>query len=92
MRIAWSQLALTDLDRLQTFLAEVDLDASERLADVLFKAPEVLIDFPRRGPRLSQFDPREVRELRVQRYLFHYEIRSDQLFVLRIFHVRENRP
>jgi plasmid stabilization system protein ParE len=91
MRLVWSLLASGDLDRLQTFLAFVDLEASERLADFLGKAPAALLDFPRRGPRLFAFDPREVRELRVQRYVLRYEVRDDQIVLLRIFQLREDR-
>ena len=91
MRIVWSRLAVSDLDRLQTFLAEIDLDASERLADLLVNAPTALRDFPRRGPRLFEFDPREVREFRVRRYLYRYEVRETEIVLLRIFHLREDR-
>ncbi|WP_338501227.1 type II toxin-antitoxin system RelE/ParE family toxin [Sphingomonas kaistensis] len=91
MRIIWSVVAFADLERLQTFLAEVDLEASEKIADLLANSPTALLDFPRRGPRLFEFDPREVREFRVERYVFRYEVRDNQIILLRIFHMREDR-
>lgn len=91
MRITWSVLAFADLERLQTFLAEVNLEASEKIADLLANSPTALLDFPRRGPRLFEFDPREVREFRVERYVFRYEVRDNQIILLRIFHMREDR-
>lgn len=91
MKIRWSALAVADLYRLQTFLAEVDLDASERVADLLASAPTALLDFPRRGPRIFEFDPRDVREFRIERYVFRYEVRDDDIVMLRIFHLREDR-
>jgi plasmid stabilization system protein ParE len=91
MRIFWSLAAQTDLDRIHSFLARHDSDAAATVLDALIEAPEALLDFPRRGSRLSEFDPREVREFRVRSYLVRYELGPRGLFVLRLFHVREDR-
>jgi len=91
MRIVWSSAAWTDLDRFHAFLAEHDIDAADQIFDRLANAPEALTSFPRRGPRLSEFEAREVRELRVGRYLLRYELREAEIVVLRFFHVREDR-
>jgi len=91
MRIVWSSVAWTDVDRLHAFLAEHDLDAADAVFDRLANAPEALLEFPRRGPRLSEFDPREVRESRVASYLLRYELVGTDIFVLRFFHAREDR-
>jgi plasmid stabilization system protein ParE len=91
MKIIWSSAAWADVDRLHAFLAEHDLDAADAVFDRLANAPSALLDFPRRGPRLSEFDPREVREYRVGRYLLRYELAGSDVIVLRFFHAREDR-
>jgi plasmid stabilization system protein ParE len=91
MKIAWTSAAWADVDRLHAFLVAQDLDSADALLDRLAGAPEKLLDFPRRGPRLSRYDPREVRELRVSRYVLRYEVIGAQIVVLRYFHARENR-
>ena len=91
MRIVWSAAAWTDVDRLHAFLAEHDLDAADAVLDKLANSPANLLDFPRRGPRLSQFDPREVREYRAGDYLLRYELAGGNIVVLRFFHGREDR-
>jgi plasmid stabilization system protein ParE len=91
MRILWSPKAKADVRRLYLFLAQHDLHAADALFDGLLVAPESLLDFPRRGPRLSQFDPREVREFRVGAYLLRYELAAGDIHVLRFFHAREDR-
>jgi plasmid stabilization system protein ParE len=58
---------------------------------MLSAAPRKLLDFPRRGSPLSQFDPRDVREFRVGAYLLRYEFSGDTIYVLRFFHGREDR-
>lgn len=91
MRIVWSSAAWADVDRLYAFLAEHDLDAADAVFDKLTNAPTALLKFPRRGPRLTEFDSREVREFRVGRYLLRYELAGTDIFVLRFFHAREER-
>jgi plasmid stabilization system protein ParE len=91
MRIIWSTSAWADIDRLHAFLAEHDADAADEVFDRLATAPSTLLSFPRRGSRVSEFDPREVREYRVGRYLLRYELTSAQIIVLRFFHAREDR-
>lgn len=91
MRFSWSAAARADLDRLHDFLAQYSLDAADAALDLLANAPRGLVEFPRRGSRLSEFDPREIREFRVGMYLLRYELRASEIFVLRIFHAREDR-
>ena len=91
MTIVWSSAAWADIDRLHAFLAENDLDAADAVFDRLANAPSGLLDFPRRGSRLSQHDPREVREFRIGHYLLRYELAGAYILVLRFFHARENR-
>jgi len=91
MKISWATAAQTDLDRIHNFLADHDLDAADATFDFLIDAPTALLDFPRRGSRLSDFLPREVREFRAKRYLLRYELASGNIRVLRVFHVREDR-
>jgi plasmid stabilization system protein ParE len=91
MRILWSAAAQADLGRLHQFLAQHDLDAADAALDRLVAAPEALVDFPRRGSRLSEFDPREVREFRAGSHLLRYELAKGDILVLRLFHAREDR-
>ena len=91
MRIIWSSAGWADIERLHAYLAERDLDEADAVLDELANAPRALLDFPRRGSRLSEFDPREVREFRMGRYLLRYELAGTDVFVLRFFHARENR-
>jgi plasmid stabilization system protein ParE len=91
MRIIWSLSGWADLDRIHGFLADHDPDAADALLDRLASSPAILLDFPRRGPRLSEFDPREVREFRVGHYLLRYELVGNDILVLRFFHAREDR-
>jgi plasmid stabilization system protein ParE len=91
VRIRWTGQAEGDVVRLVDFVASYDAALADELEDELSQAPKSLLQFPRRGPRLTQFEPREVREFRVGKYLLRYELAGADIFVLRFFHKRENR-
>ena len=82
---------MDDVDRLVEFVATYDAALAEEVDVDLENSPAELIPFPRRGSRLSEFEPREVREFRVRRYLMRYEVTDTAVTVLRIFHAREER-
>ena len=43
------------------------------------------------GERLEEFEPREVRRLLVGHYEMRYELQESNIYILRIWHMRENR-
>jgi len=91
VELKWTSKALSDLARLHEFLAPVNQPAAARMVQALTQAPTVLLTNPRRGEQLFQFEPREVRRLLVRKYEMRYEIRSDVIYVLRLWHTREDR-
>mgnify|MGYP000562330294 CR=1 FL=1 len=62
-----------------------------RTVQSLAAAPARLLEHPRIGEKLEEFEPREVRHLLVGQYELRYEIQRDTIFVLRLWHTRESR-
>lgn len=91
MEIKWSAKALTDLDRLFFFLAPVNRRAAAGAIQSIVAAPCKLLEHPRLGERLEEFEPREVRRILVGRYELRYELRDSLIYVLRVWHTREDR-
>jgi plasmid stabilization system protein ParE len=89
--IRWSSEARDDIDRLADFVAAYDPILAGEIEQELSQAPKKLLQFGRRGSRLSEFDPQEVREYRVGNYVLRYELAASDIFVLRFFHAREDR-
>lgn len=46
---------------------------------------------PRIGERLEEFAPREVRRILVGKYEIRYEIQDSMIYLLRLWHTREDR-
>lgn len=91
MKLKWTGKALSDLTRLYEFLAPVSKPAAARAVQALTKAPTTLLANPRIGEQLFEFEPREVRRILVGHYEMRYEIRESTLYVLRLWHTREER-
>ncbi len=91
MKVQWTSKALSDLSHLFEFLAPVNRQAAARTVQSLTAAPVRIIEQPRIGERLDEFEPREVRRLLVGHYEMRYEIQESIIYVLRLWHTKEDR-
>jgi plasmid stabilization system protein ParE len=91
MKIKWTDKASADLVRLYEHLRLVAPDAAARIVQQLARAPDRLLDYPRLGEKLDAYAPREVRRIIVGHYEMRYEIAAGTIFILRLWHSRENR-
>lgn len=91
MDLKWSKKAVSDIGRLYEFLAAVDKGAAIRTVQMLTAAPTKLLINPRIGEKVEEFSPREVRRFLVGRYEMRYEIKTNTIYVLRLWHTREKR-
>jgi len=91
MKLKWTSKALSDLARLYEFLAPANREAAARTVQSLTAAPTSLLASPRIGEKLEEFEPREVRRILVGHYEMRYEIQESTLYVLRLWHTREDR-
>ena len=91
MDIRWTSKALSDLARLHEFLNLKNPTAAAKAVQAIVSSPEVLLAHPRIGERIEEFEPREVRRLLTLNYEMRYEIQHDVIYLLRIWHTREDR-
>ena len=91
MALRWTSSARSDLVRLYEFLQSVDVPAAARVVRQLVAGAKRIPAYPRLGTRLAEFESREVRRVLVGDYEIRYEVTNTDIFILRIFHVREDR-
>jgi plasmid stabilization system protein ParE len=91
MELQWTNKAMSDLARLYEFLQPVNKPAAINVVRSLTHGVTLLIDNPRLGESLHQFDPRDDRRLQVGHYEIRYEIQDSVIFILRLWHTREDR-
>lgn len=90
IQIAWTSKAQHDVVRLHEFLSVVNARAARSVVQMLVAAPARLEQHPRIGERIDEFAPREIRLLLVGKYEMRYEIAGPNIYILRIWHSREN--
>ena len=91
MELKWTNRALSDMAQLYEFLASVNHKAAVRTVQSLTRAPACLLEHPRIGEKLEEFEPREVRRLLIGQYEMRYEITEYTIYMLRLWHTREDR-
>lgn len=91
MKLKWTKRAYSDLARLYDFLAPVNKQAAIRTVQSLTAASGRLLEHPRIGEKLDEFESREVRRILVGHYEMRYEIQATTIYVLRLWHTREDR-
>jgi plasmid stabilization system protein ParE len=77
--------------RIHDFLAPVNPTAAARAARAVVSRVRRIPAQPRLGEQLGGFGDREVRRVLVGGYEIRYELRTPDIYVLRIFHSREDR-
>ena len=91
MQLKWTSKALSDLVRLYEYLASVNRPAAARIVQSLTVAPARFLEQPRIGEGLAEFEPRAIRRILVGQYEIRYEIQEPLIYVLRVWHSREDR-
>jgi plasmid stabilization system protein ParE len=91
MGLRWTTSASRDLVRVHAFLAPVDPRAAARAVKRIIGGVKHIARHPHIGVRLEEFAPREVRKLVVGDYEIRYEVVRVDLFILRVWHVFEDR-
>jgi len=92
MRLHYTETFQHDLERLYDFLADKAPDAARRIVWNLQQSPRKLLSFPQMGQRLNAYHPREVRRFLIGQYELRYEIMGDDIYLLNLWHGREDRP
>ncbi len=92
MKVEWTRRATGDLVRLHAFLAPVAPAAAATVVQALARAPDRLRDYPRIGEKLDGYGSHEVRRIIVGHYEMRYEIADATITILRVWHLREDRP
>ena len=89
--LGWTSKAHSDLVRLYEFLGPVNPAAAARTVRHLVAGAKRIPAHPRLGVQRPEFAPREVRKVLIADYEIRYELTDADVFILRIFHTREDR-
>ena len=91
MEVKWTTSAHRDLIRLHDFLAPVNKSAAKKAVKQLVDEAKLLQSHPLLGVELDAYAPRNVRRLVIGDYEVRYEVTETVLYVLRLWHTKEDR-
>lgn len=91
MEIKWTTSAHRDLIRLYEFLLPVNPRAAKKVANLLVREAKRLNVHPLLGAQLDEYAPRNVRRLIIGDYELRYEVTEHTIYILRLWHTREDR-
>ena len=92
MTISYSPESIEDLKRVRQFIEEKNPAAAQRIAASILKGINQLNTFPYLGVEVQQApNPQVVRDLILGHYIVRYLIRSNEIYILRVWHHKENR-
>lgn len=91
MALRWARAAFADLQRIHEFLEPVNAVAAARVVRAVASRVRRIPAQPRLGEKLTGFGERDVRRVLVQQYEVRYAIIGSDIYVLRVFHTREDR-
>ena len=91
MALKWTVSAERDLVRIYVFLAPVNPVAAAKVIKQLVVGAERLLIYPQLGVSLEEFAPRDVRRAIVGDYELRYEVTENLIYILRLWHTREDR-
>ena len=89
MQVNWTAKSVSDVHRLYQFLALLNNQAARAVVHSLEQAAALLAEHPRIGHNVAAYAPKEVRELTVGDYVMRYQIKREQVYILRVWHGRE---
>lgn len=91
MTIHYTLESVQDLDRLRKFIANKSLSATNRIVSELKQEVNKLCEFPSIGIKIvSMVNSSEIRDLFIGHYTVRYLVVNDDIFILRLWHDKEN--
>ena len=91
INVKYSPESIEDLQRVVEFVENKNPYAARRIAIDLQEGVDKLKHFPEVGlPVLKAVDPEKIRDLYVGAYTIRYLISQDVIYILRVWHNKEN--
>ena len=92
MKIKYAKEAVSDLIRLRAFIEAKNPEAAARISRELLNGIKNLSQFPEIGVGVEQApDSKIMRDFYIMDYHVRYLVLQNTLFILRIWHQKENR-
>jgi len=87
-KLVWSENAFRALSRIEEYLSEFNINASQKVVNRLINRAEVLTEHPQIGRIVPELGVENIRELIEGNYRIVYRITKEGIQILTVFHYR----
>ncbi len=92
MKVIWTPEAQVHLDGIYQYIKRDALFYADAVVDNLTRRSEQLIERPRSGRVVPDYDDESLRELIVFPYRLIYRVMTDHIYVIAVFHGARQLP
>ncbi|EGR9954690.1 type II toxin-antitoxin system RelE/ParE family toxin [Salmonella enterica subsp. enterica serovar Virchow] len=91
MEIYWTLKAQDDLERIYRFALQYSRQHADDVLDRLITGCADLTAHPAIGVQQTRYEPRQVRKVLFDDYEIHYELRDNDIYIVDLWHTKEER-
>ena len=81
MTVRWTKEALKDLEEIEDFIAQDDLERAYTFIEELLDFGDMLGNFPEKGTQAKWAKNRSIKEMYYKQYTFIYEISANEVVI-----------
>ena len=85
-KLVWTAPAVSDLEAIYDFIANDSEYYASSFIEELIQQPEKLLEFPKIGRIVPEYNRMDIRELIFQSYRIIYQITDDRITILTVIH------
>ena len=86
MKVHWTENAISHLIAIYDYIAQDSPFYAQRMVDRLTRRSQQLVDFPRSGRMVPEYETEDIRELIEKPYRLIYRISPDGIEILAVIH------
>jgi toxin ParE1/3/4 len=84
--LVWTSPAVSDLDAIYEFIANDSEYYASSFVEELIQQSEKLMEFPKMGRIVPEYNRKDIRELFFQSYRIIYQISENRILILTVIH------
>jgi toxin ParE1/3/4 len=92
VKVEWTENAISHLIAIYDYIAKDSPFYAQRMVDRLTKCSQQLVDFPKSGRMVPEYEQEDLRELIEKPYRLIYRVRTDAIDILAVIHSARRLP
>ncbi len=91
LKVEWTNQALDKIEQISEFISLDSSSAATKWAELIFSKEKVLIDSPKIGRKVPEYNDESIREIIVGNYRLVYRIKEKYISIITVKNCKEKR-